>query len=100
MIDLDVFRNAKKLVWERFTVFAPHRGDDGTLIADGEHRLPLDVVTPDMLGMSTVGTPPLSGEGDETVGIAVVDPNTVDDVHVAVRAWCEAQLLRKDVEFL
>jgi hypothetical protein len=98
-IDLAPFRTAKTLRWVQHTVFEPGRGDDGCLVADDTHELPLDVVTPAMLGSSTVGTPPLSGEGEETVGLAVVDPETLDDVHAAVRAWCREQLKRSDVEF-
>lgn len=98
-IDLTPFRTAKTLVWVRHTVFCPGAPDDGTLIADDTHKLPLDVVTPDMLGLSSVGTPPLSGEGEETVGLAVADPDTLEDTHAAIRAWCFAQLHRSDVEF-
>lgn len=92
MLDLTPFRNAAELTWIRHTVFAPHRGDDGALVTDGGHRLPLDTYTPDTLGEVQ---PPMT----ENVGIAVADPKTLEDVHDAIRAWCRTQLGRGDIHF-
>lgn len=94
MPDLTPFRNAAELTWVRHTVFAPHRGDDGTLVADDGHRIPLDTYSPDTLIGGQV-RPPMS----DNVGIAVVDPVTLEDVHNAIRAWCRIQLGRDDICF-
>lgn len=92
-LDLTPFTNADTLTWEQITVFAPHRGDDGTLITDTGYRLPLDVFT---AANSCADWPPLS----DGLGIVVVeDPTTIDDTREAVRAWCRAQLGRDDVTF-
>jgi hypothetical protein len=75
VIDLDVFHNADKLAWTQWTVFEAHRSDDGTLFAWGK---------------------PITSNG---VGMVWVDPATLDELHTAVRAWCEDQIGRVDVEF-
>jgi hypothetical protein len=94
-IDLDPFRNAKTLLWKQHTVFAPHRGDDGTLIADGVHKLPLDTYTTDSLTGGRKKWPPMT----DGVGIVVVDAETLDDTREAVRAWCLEHIGRDDIRF-
>ena len=94
-INLDVFRAADTLRWKQHTVFAPHRGDDGTLIANGGHRLPLDTWTPDRLTHGRENWPPMTAN----VGIAVVDPDTLEDTREAVCAWCREHLGRDDIKF-
>jgi hypothetical protein len=95
-IDLGVFRTAKHLQWKRHTVFAPNRGDDGNLIADGAHSLPLDTYTPDTGTAKYRSQPPITEDG---IGIVVVDPETLEEVHNAVRAWCRNVLDRDDIHF-
>jgi hypothetical protein len=87
---LDVFRDAKTLMWKQHTVFEPHRGDNGTLIADGVHKLPLDTFS----GVRK-NWPPMS----QGAGNVMVDPETLDDTREAVRAWCREQIGRDDIRF-
>lgn len=99
-VNLDVFRTAKALTWKRWTVFAPHRSDDGTLFAHTAGgiecaSLPLDTYTPDSLTHAREKWAPITGN----VGIVVVDPTIIEDVHEAVRAWCLGQLGRDDITF-
>lgn len=104
ILNLAPFRTAKTLAWKRWTVFEPHRVDDGTLFAfddDGKEMasLPLDTYSE----AAGYGVIPLEDQGSPItrsgVGIVWVDPETVEDVHAAVRAWCKARLGRDDVEF-
>ena len=95
-IDLDIFRAAKHLEWKRWTVFAPSRGDDGNLIADGVHSMPLDTYTTDSLTGRRADWAPITTDG---VGIVIVDPQTLDDVHDAIRQWCRDQIGRDDITF-
>ena len=93
-VNLDVFRTATTLRWMQQTAFEPGRGDDGYLIADETHTLPLDTYTFAELGPHT-DRPPLT----DHAGIVVVEPETVEDAHTAIRAWCKDQLGRDDVAF-
>lgn len=98
-VDLTAFRDAETLLWKRWTVFEPNRGDDGTLYAydandDEMASLPLDTWTIVEKRAVKMASPFTNG-----VGIVVVNPDTLDDVHAAVRAWCKARVGRDDVEF-
>ncbi|MEV8610253.1 hypothetical protein AB0383_20400 [Amycolatopsis sp. NPDC051373] len=79
----------------RHTVFTPHRGDDGNLIADSGHSIPLDIYTPDAIA-GWRGAPPAMANH---VGIVVVDPENIDDVHAAVTTWCRDNIGREDIQF-
>jgi hypothetical protein len=65
-IDLDPFRNAKTLLWHQWTVWAPHQSDDGTLIADGVHKLPLDTYTTASLTGGRKKWPPMTNRSRST----------------------------------
>ncbi|QYN17507.1 hypothetical protein [Amycolatopsis sp. DSM 110486] len=97
-LDLTPFKTVDRITWTRHTVFEPHRGDDGNLRAyngDGQiASIPLDTWTPDSPAVSR-GYQPMT----DNVGIVVVDPTTLDDVHNAIRDWCRDQLGRNDVTF-
>lgn len=103
MLDLEPFRNAKTIRWVRHTEFAPHAGDDGNLVTDAGHSIPLDTWTPESRRRYDAGKdifenverPPF----DDKSGMVVVDPETLDDVHGAVDAWCRDNLGRSDVVF-
>lgn len=92
MTDLTPFKVARRLEWRPLTVWVPHRGDDGNLIADGVLSLELDTWLPDTGWAGHC----LTSEG---VGIAVVDPATPTDRHNAIRAWCRKHLGRDDIAF-
>lgn len=95
MPSLEPFRTASTIRWVRHTTFAPHRGDDGNLVTDQGHSIPLDTYPPDTLTGCRAPTPPMTDD----VGIVVVDPSTLADVHTAVTAWCRDNLGRDDVTF-
>lgn len=89
---LTTLREATTLHWHRWTVFRPGGWADGTLITDTGQRYPLDITLPDHHHTA----------GDLTadvVGVAVIDPANLNDVHNAVRAWCRRFLGRDDVTF-
>jgi hypothetical protein len=99
-IDLDPFRTAVRLEWKLQTVFVPHRLADGMLRAYDTlgytiANFPLNVDTPDLYAEDGSPDPPITA----STGIVVVDPETLGDVHAAVRAWCKEQFGRDDVEF-
>lgn len=103
---LNPFADADTITWHRHTVFAPHRSDDGTLYADGCWAdpgalwMPLDTYLPEIVEtwaeFRGECKQPVTKEG---VGIVVVDPVTIADVHNAVRQWCIDNLGRDDVLF-
>ncbi|MET9260468.1 hypothetical protein [Amycolatopsis sp. NPDC004079] len=103
MLDLEPFRTAETIRWVRRTEFAPHSGDDGNLVASTGHSIPLDTWTPESRrrwnqrgdGLEIAERPPF----DDKSGMVVVDPETLDDVHEAVRAWCRDNLGRTDLAF-
>jgi len=103
-VNLDVFRNAKTLLWKRWSVFEPNRGDDGTLYALNAvgsviDHMPLDSYTEaEAHGIipREEQRSPITSNG---VGIVWVEPATLDELHTAVRAWCKDQFGRDDVEF-
>ncbi|UKD50773.1 hypothetical protein L3Q65_00315 (plasmid) [Amycolatopsis sp. FU40] len=103
MLDLEPFRTAETIRWVRHTEFVPHSGDDGNLVTGTGQSIPLDTWTPQSRPRwnprsderENVARPPVS---DQT-GMVSVDPETLDDVHSAIRAWCEANLGRTDVIF-
>lgn len=96
-MSLDPFIHADSLHWRRLTVFEPGRYDDGNLIAttDGAWvRMPLDTVQP---------TPSVDSHTYNThygQGLALAPPpETLEDVHEAIRSWCREFLGRDDVRF-
>lgn len=97
-MDLSLFRHAPTLRWHPHTVFEPGTGADGTLFADGDERLPLDIYSHAEIGrdieLQRIQLPISNG-----VGIVIADPATVADAHEAVRSWCRDQLGRDDIEF-
>ena len=103
MLDLEPFRTAATIRWVRHTVFAPHRGDDGNLVTDHGHSIPLDTWptgkvyrwNPNTFVREEVDRLPVNDE----VGMVVVDPETLEDVHGAVVEWCRSNLGRCDVSF-
>lgn len=103
MLDLEPFRTADTIRWVRRTVFAPHSGDDGNLVTGTGESIPLDTWTPksrrrwdpETDTMKIAERPPY----DDNSGMVVVDPETLNDVHEAVRAWCRENLGRDDVAF-
>jgi hypothetical protein len=90
VVDLRPFRTAEKLVWRRHTVWAPHRGDDGNLVA-GDVSMPLDTWLPGRFTADSIT--------ENGVGIAIADPESLEGTHDAIRRWCRQFLGRDNVEF-
>lgn len=101
MTDLGKLRDSRTLRWNRWTVFRPGQGTDGTLYSDDGPGLSLDVwtaaETAAELARRSRQANPDTGE-HESVAI-VADPRNLDELHEAVRTWCRDTLGRDDVEF-
>jgi hypothetical protein len=96
--DLTPFRQAKHLTWRQLTVFAPHQGDDGSLLTDRGESLPLDTALPNERVPPASGTR-INALHPDGVGIAVCDPTCLQDVRQAITQWCREFLGRDDIKF-
>lgn len=92
LAQLAAFRAARHLAWVRHTPFQPRSVADGDLIADNTLRMELETWLPDDIHTSHY----ISSGG---VGIAIVRPDTLDELHDAIRGWCLQHLGRADVTF-
>lgn len=113
MPDLGKFRDARVLRWNRWTVFSPGHGIDGTLYADDDpDGLPLDTyipaVLPNLAWTRTwvprlitlpTGVRVLPDGWSETVIGVVADPADLGGLHETLRAWCRDVLGRDDIQF-
>lgn len=97
MTDLTPFRRAGALRWRRHTQFAAGRGDDGNLITDQGHSMPLDTALP--YERNPGPAPRTHALTKSGVGVAVTNPDTLADVHAAICGWCHIHLDRDDVQF-
>lgn len=95
MSDLTPFRRARSLRWHRLTEFVAGYGDDGTLLTEQGHAMPLDTALP---YERTRGPAPRQHTiTDDGVGIAITNPHTLAEAHAAIRGWCHVHLGRDDI---
>lgn len=108
MTDLEKFRAAKSLRWNRWTVFEPGRGDDGTLYADDDpDGLPVDTwpaADADALHLGQPVALPggirvIQSDGPGPVVAILAAPSDISELHNTIRSWTRYQLGRDDVLF-